>query len=224
MHHLKQYGMKLFLTSALLIGATLFSCAQKQNAKKNISKDMTTTTNGSTDTATFGTGCFWCTEAIFQELEGVIKSTSGYSGGHVANPSYKEVCTGTTGHAEVIQVLYDPAKISYDELLEVFWKTHDPTTLNRQGNDVGTQYRSVVFYHNATQKEKAEKYKAELDKSGAFDNPIVTEIAPYTQFYAAENYHQDYYNLNGSQPYCNFVIRPKVEKFQKVFKSKLKHE
>lgn len=216
--------MKLFLTSALLIGATLFSCAQKQNAKKNISKDMTTTTNGSTDTATFGTGCFWCTEAIFQELEGVIKSTSGYSGGHVANPSYKEVCTGTTGHAEVIQVLYDPAKISYDELLEVFWKTHDPTTLNRQGNDVGTQYRSVVFYHNATQKEKAEKYKAELDKSGAFDNPIVTEIAPYTQFYAAENYHQDYYNLNGSQPYCNFVIRPKVEKFQKVFKSKLKHE
>lgn len=219
--------MKIFFTTALLIGATLFSCAQKQNEKKNISKDMTTTTNGSpnttTDTATFGTGCFWCTEAIFQELEGVIKSTSGYSGGHVANPSYKEVCTGTTGHAEVIQVLYDPKKISYDELLEVFWKTHDPTTLNRQGNDVGTQYRSVIFYHNAEQKEKAEKYKAELDKSGAFDNPIVTEISPYTKFYAAEDYHQDYYNLNGSQPYCNFVIRPKVEKFQKVFKNKLKH-
>ena len=218
--------MKLFFTSALLIGATLFSCAQKQHAKKNISKDMTTTTNGSTtntDTATFGTGCFWCTEAIFQELDGVIKSTSGYSGGHVANPSYKDVCTGTTGHAEVIQVVYDPKKISYDELLEVFWKTHDPTTLNRQGNDVGTQYRSVIFYRNAEQKEKAEKYKAELDKSGAFDNPIVTEISPFTNFYAAEDYHQDYYNQNGSQPYCTFVIRPKVEKFQKVFKSKLKH-
>jgi peptide-methionine (S)-S-oxide reductase len=156
-------------------------------------------------------------------LDGVIKSTSGYSGGHVDNPTYKEVCNGTTGHAEVIQVVYDPKKITYDELLEVFWQTHDPTTLNRQGNDVGPQYRSVVFYHNNEQKEKAEKYKAELDKSGAFNNPIVTEISPYTKFYAAENYHQDYYNQNGSQPYCNIVIRPKVEKFQKVFKSKLKH-
>jgi len=219
--------MKLLFTGVLVTLATLFSCAQKQH-KKTISKDMTTTTNGSvnttTDTATFGTGCFWCTEAIFQQLEGVIKSTSGYSGGHVANPSYKEVCTGTTGHAEVIQVVYDPKKITYDELLEVFWQTHDPTTLNRQGNDVGPQYRSVIFYHNNEQKEKAEKYKAELDKSGAFNNPIVTEISPYSKFYAAENYHQDYFNQNGSQPYCNFVIRPKVEKFQKVFKSKLKHE
>jgi peptide-methionine (S)-S-oxide reductase len=187
---------------------------------------MTTTTNTvntATDTATFGTGCFWCTEAIFQQLDGVIKSTSGYSGGHVANPTYKEVCTGNTGHAEVIQVLYDPKKITYDELLEVFWQTHDPTTLNRQGADVGTQYRSVIFYHNNEQKEKAEKYKADLNKSGAFNNPIVTEISPYTQFYAAENYHQDYYEQNGSEPYCNIVIRPKVEKFQKVFKSKLKH-
>jgi len=226
-HLLKQHGMKLLFTGVLVTLATLFSCAQKQH-KKTISKDMTTTTNGSvnttTDTATFGTGCFWCTEAIFQQLEGVIKSTSGYSGGHVANPSYKEVCTGTTGHAEVIQVVYDPKKITYDELLEVFWQTHDPTTLNRQGNDVGPQYRSVIFYHNNEQKEKAEKYKAELDKSGAFNNPIVTEISPYSKFYAAENYHQDYFNQNGSQPYCNFVIRPKVEKFQKVFKSKLKHE
>jgi peptide-methionine (S)-S-oxide reductase len=223
---IKQNGMKLFLTGVLVTLATLYSCAQKQH-KKNISKDMTTNTNGSvnttTDTATFGTGCFWCTEAIFQQLDGVIKSTSGYSGGHVANPSYKEVCTGGTGHAEVIQVVYDPKKITFDELLEVFWKTHDPTTLNRQGNDVGPQYRSVVFYHNNEQKEKAEKYKAELDKSGAFNNPIVTEISPFTNFYAAENYHQDYYNQNGSQPYCNFVIRPKVEKFQKVFKLKLKH-
>ena len=219
--------MKLFLTGMLVTLATLFSCAQKQHIKKNLSKDMTTNTNGSvntpTDTATFGTGCFWCTEAVFQQLDGVIKSTSGYSGGQVANPSYKEVCTGTTGHAEVIQVVYDPAKITFDELLEVFWQTHDPTTLNRQGNDVGPQYRSVVFYHNNEQKEKAEKYKAELDKSGAFDKPIVTEISPFTKFYAAENYHQDYYNQNGSQPYCYFVIKPKVEKFQKVFKSKLKH-
>jgi peptide-methionine (S)-S-oxide reductase len=223
---LKQYGMKLFFTGVLLTCATLFSCAQKQNTKKNISKDMTTNTNSSnttTDTATFGTGCFWCTEAIFQQLDGVIKSTSGYSGGHVDNPSYKDVCTGTTGHAEVIQVVYDPKKITFDELLEVFWQTHDPTTLNRQGNDVGPQYRSVVFYHSEEQKEKAEKYKAELNKSGAFNDPIVTEISPYTKFYAAENYHQDYFNQNGSQPYCNFVIRPKVEKFQKVFKSKLKH-
>jgi len=218
--------MKLFFTGVLLTCATLFSCAQKQNTKKNISKDMTTNTNGSnttTDTATFGTGCFWCTEAIFQQLDGVIKSTSGYSGGHVDNPSYKDVCTGTTGHAEVIQVVYDPKKITFDELLEVFWQTHDPTTLNRQGNDVGPQYRSVVFYHSEEQKEKAEKYKAELNKSGAFNDPIVTEISPFTKFYAAENYHQDYFNQNGSQPYCNFVIRPKVEKFQKVFKSKLKH-
>lgn len=220
--------MKVFLTGVLVTIVSLFSCAQKQNAKKNISKekDMTTTTNTvntATDTATFGTGCFWCTEAIFQQLDGVIKSTSGYSGGHVANPTYKEVCTGNTGHAEVIQVVYDPKKITYDELLEVFWKTHDPTTLNRQGADVGTQYRSVIFYHNNEQKEKAEKYKAELNKSGAFNDPIVTEISPYTKFYAAENYHQDYYEQNGNEPYCNIVIRPKVEKFQKVFKSKLKH-
>jgi peptide-methionine (S)-S-oxide reductase len=224
---IKQYGMKLIFTSALVALATLMSCAQQQKEKKNMSKDMTTNTNGTvntaTDTATFGTGCFWCTEAIFQQLEGVEKVTSGYGGGHVANPSYKEVCTGTTGHAECIQVVYDPKKISYDELLEVFWQTHDPTTLNRQGNDVGTQYRSVIFYHNNEQKEKAEHYKAELDKSGAFNNPIVTEITAFTNFYPAENYHQDYYEQNGDQPYCALVIRPKVEKFQKVFKSKLKH-
>jgi len=175
-----------------------------------------------TETATFGTGCFWCTEAIFQELKGVLKVTSGYSGGTVKNPSYEDVCTGTTGHAECLQVVYDPAVISYDELLEVFWESHDPTSLNRQGNDVGTQYRSVIFYHNAEQKKKAEEYKAKLDKSGAYDKPIVTEISPYAAFYAAEDYHQDYYRLHGSQPYCTFVIRPKVEKFEMVFKDKLK--
>ena len=174
------------------------------------------------DVATFGNGCFWCTEAIFQQLKGVSKVESGYSGGHVENPTYKEVCSETTGHAEVLQITYDPDVISYTELLEVFWETHDPTTLNRQGNDRGTQYRSAVFYHNDEQKKLAEKYKKELDASGAWNDPIVTEITAFDKFYVAEDYHQNYYNLNGSQPYCSFVIRPKVEKFKKVFKDKLK--
>ena len=176
------------------------------------------------DTATFGTGCFWCTEAIFQELEGVEKVTSGYSGGSVPNPSYEQVCSKTTGHAECLNIMYNPKKITFDELLEVFWKTHDPTTLNRQGADVGTQYRSVVFYHNEQQRSKAAKYKAELDKSGAFSNPIVTAVEPFKNFYSAEKYHQDYYNNNGSAPYCYYVIRPKLEKFEKVFKNKLRHK
>ncbi|MDB5223013.1 MAG: msrA [Chitinophagaceae bacterium] len=179
-------------------------------------------TDTNIETATFGTGCFWCTEAIFQQLDGVIKVTSGYSGGHVANPTYEEVCNKTTGHAECLNIEYDKSKITFDELLEVFWKSHDPTTLNRQGNDVGPQYRSVIFYHTDEQKERAEKYKAELNESGVFDKPIVTEIEPFTIFYPAENYHQDYYNNNGAQPYCSYVIKPKVEKFKKVFKDKLK--
>ncbi|HTE31291.1 MAG TPA: peptide-methionine (S)-S-oxide reductase MsrA [Chryseolinea sp.] len=173
--------------------------------------------------ATFGSGCFWCTEAIFQNVDGVTKVESGYSGGKVKNPTYQEVCSGLTGHAEVIQLTYDPKKVTYDELLEIFWQTHDPTTLNRQGADEGTQYRSVVFYHDATQKQLAESYKKKLDSAGAFDNPIVTEIAPFTTFYKAEDYHQNYYNLNGSAPYCSFVIRPKLEKFKKVFAQKLKN-
>ena len=172
--------------------------------------------------ATFGSGCFWCTEAIFERLNGVVKVESGYSGGKVEDPTYEEVCSGTTGHAEVTQITYDPTKISYDELLEVFWKTHDPTTLNRQGNDVGTQYRSVIFYHNEEQKTLAEKYKIELNKSGAWENPIVTEISPFTKFYSAEGYHQDYYANNPNQGYCVFVIAPKLERFKKVFKDKLK--
>lgn len=179
-------------------------------------------TSVKTDTVTFGNGCFWCTEAIFQQVDGVISVESGYSGGHVENPTYKEVCTGTTGHAECLNIIYDPSKVTYDELLEIFWQTHDPTTLDRQGNDVGPQYRSVIFYHNEEQKEVAEKYKAALDKSGAFSSPIVTTFEPFTKFYKAENYHQNYYNENGSQPYCQFVVRPKVEKFKKVFKDKLK--
>ena len=174
------------------------------------------------ETATFGTGCFWCTEAIFQQLNGVIKVTSGYSGGHVENPTYEAVCDKTTGHAECLNIEYDKTKITFDELLEVFWKSHDPTTKNRQGNDIGPQYRSVIFYHNEEQKEKAINYKAELDKAGIFDKPIVTEIEPFTVFFPAENYHQDYYNINASQPYCSYVIRPKVEKIQKLFRNKLK--
>jgi peptide-methionine (S)-S-oxide reductase len=175
-----------------------------------------------TDTAIFATGCFWCTEAVFQELKGVSKVTSGYTGGTVPSPSYEQVCTGTTGHAEALEVVYDPSVISYKELLEVFWESHDPTSLNRQGNDVGTQYRSAIFYHNAAQKDEAVHYKEELNKSGAYNKPIVTEISPAGKFYPAEDYHQDYYRLHGSQPYCSFVIRPKVEKFEKVFKDKLK--
>ncbi|HQW85331.1 MAG TPA: peptide-methionine (S)-S-oxide reductase MsrA [Ferruginibacter sp.] len=181
-----------------------------------------TTSSNKLETATLGTGCFWCTEAIFQELKGVEKVTSGYSGGTVPNPTYEQVCSKTTGHAECLNILYNPAVISFDELLEVFWQVHDPTTLNRQGADVGTQYRSVIFYHNDEQKAKAQKYKVALDKSGAWANPIVTTLEPFTKFYPAENYHQNYYNNNTSQGYCQFVIRPKLEKFEKVFKSKLK--
>jgi len=172
--------------------------------------------------ATFGSGCFWCTEAVFQRIKGVEKVVSGYAGGQVKNPTYRQVCGGDTGHAEALQVEYDPAQISYPELLEIFWKTHDPTTLNRQGNDVGTQYRSVIFYHNEEQKRLAEEYKKKLDTAGIWDDPIVTEITPFTNFYPAEDYHQNYYNENPRQPYCSFIIRPKLEKLEKVFKDKLK--
>jgi len=184
--------------------------------------DNTIPAGAKRDTTTFGTGCFWCTEAVFQELKGVLSVISGYMGGTVENPTYEEVCTGTTGHAECLQVVYDPSVLSYDELLEVFWESHDPTQLNRQGNDVGTQYRSAIFYHTDEQKAKAEDYKERLNKEGAYPNPIVTEITAATTFYPAEDYHQNYYNDHGSQPYCYLVIRPKVEKFEKVFKDKLK--
>jgi peptide-methionine (S)-S-oxide reductase len=173
------------------------------------------------ETATFGAGCFWCVEAVFQRLKGVKTVVPGYTGGHVEHPTYGQVSSGTTGHAEVAQLTYDPQVISYPELLEVFWQTHDPTTLDRQGADVGPQYRSAIFYHTPGQKAFAEQYKQELDASGAFPRPIVTEIVPMDTFYEAENYHQNYYNLNSSQPYCSFVIAPKVEKLKKVFKDKL---
>ncbi|MDP2336299.1 MAG: peptide-methionine (S)-S-oxide reductase MsrA [Bacteroidota bacterium] len=178
--------------------------------------------SGQTETATFGGGCFWCTEAIFRSLKGVETVESGYSGGKLKNPTYKEVCTGETGHAEVIHITFDPKIISFRELLEVFWETHDPTTLNRQGADAGTQYRSAIFYHSPDQKDIAEKYKAELNKENVFEKPVVTEITAFDKFYKAENYHQDYFANNRSQSYCQFVIVPKLQKFRKIFKDKLK--
>ena len=218
--------MKLIYGIFGIFVAGILSCNTGQT--KQVGSEDTTTAiietkyEGMTDTATFGAGCFWCVEAVFQDLEGVISVASGYEGGKISKPTYKEVCSGLTGHAEVIELVYDPSKISYKELLEVFWQSHDPTTLNRQGNDAGTQYRSVIFYHNEEQKNLAEKYKSELNAAKAFDKPIVTEITPASAFYKAENYHQDYYNLNGSEPYCTFVIKPKVDKVKKVFGDKMK--
>lgn len=173
-------------------------------------------------TATFGGGCFWCTEAVFGILDGVEEVESGYMGGHVEHPTYQEVCTGATGHAEVIQVRYNPGTISYEELLNVFFTAHDPTTLNRQGNDVGTQYRSVIFYHDEDQQNSAISWITELNKQKTFSGTVVTEVAPASTFFKAENYHQDYFRLNGHEPYCALVINPKVEKIKKVFKEKLK--
>lgn len=207
----------------LLLLILAYSCAGAQQQNKQVARSINKSTKTTTmDTITFGAGCFWCVEAVFQQLNGVVSVISGYAGGKVENPSYKDVCTGTTGHAEVCQIIYDPTKITIEELLAAFWKSHDPTTLNRQGNDVGTQYRSVIFYHTDEQRVLAEKYKKELNASGAWDKPIITEISPFTKFYKAENYHQNYFNLNGEEPYCRYVIAPKVEKFKKVFKDKLK--
>ncbi len=174
------------------------------------------------ETVTFGAGCFWCVEAVFLQLEGVHKAISGYTGGTVENPDYRSICTGTTRHAEVVQIEFDPGVISFKDLLDVFWHTHDPTTLNRQGNDTGTQYRSAIFYHSDSQRNIAEISKAETDKSNLWNDPIVTEITPIDVFYPAEDYHQNYFELNPAQPYCQFVIHPKMKKFTKDFKDKLK--
>jgi peptide-methionine (S)-S-oxide reductase len=194
---------------------------QQNSLKKEIARNYM---DGKSESklATFGSGCFWCTEAIFQRLNGVDKVVSGYSGGHVDNPTYEQVCSGMTGHAESIQINYDSSKVSYDELLEVFWKIHDPTTKNRQGNDVGPQYRSVIFYHDAEQKKLAGAYKAKLEAEKIWDRPIVTEIVPFSKFWPAEDYHQNYYNNNSSKGYCTVVITPKIEKFRKIFKDRLK--
>jgi len=220
--------MKMLLQFvAMATGLVLMSCTSPKAEIIQKETDMNDNSiqegkKGGSDTVTFGAGCFWCIEAIFQQLKGVKTVVSGYSGGQREHPSYEQVCSGATGHAEVIQVTYDPAVISFVELMEVFWGVHDPTTLNRQGADIGTQYRSVIFYHNQEQQKLAEEYKDKLNKSGAFPNPVVTEISPMKAFYKAENYHQNYFNENGNQPYCSIVIRPKLEKFQKVFGDKMK--
>jgi len=174
------------------------------------------------EVATLGSGCFWCIEAIYQDLKGIEEVRSGFSGGHVANPKYQQVTAGTSGHAEVIQFYFDPKVISYSDILEIFWSTHDPTTLNRQGNDVGPMYRSAVFYHTDQQREQAQHFKNKLNEEKVFDKPIVTEITAFSNFYQAEDYHQNYYKLNVGQPYCQYVIKPKLDKFKKVFADKLK--
>ncbi|GAA4282368.1 peptide-methionine (S)-S-oxide reductase MsrA [Gaetbulibacter aestuarii] len=174
------------------------------------------------DVATFAGGCFWCTEAVFERLEGVEKVVSGYTGGQIKNPAYREICTGRTGHAEAVQIVYDPDKIYYTELLEIFFATHDPTTLNRQGNDVGTQYRSAIFYSDEHQKGAAEKFISFLEEEKEFDAPVVTEIVPLKVFYKAEDVHQNYYDNNQSQPYCQFIINPKIKKLKTYYADKLK--
>ena len=220
--------MKQNIFAAAMAILSLSTCAQQNkeipimDTKSNPSSSSPLTSSSVFDTATFGAGCFWCVEAQFQMLDGVIKVESGFSGGSVKNPSYREVCAGSTGHAEVCNIIYDAKKVSYEELLYAFWQSHDPTQLNRQGNDMGTQYRSAIFYHNENQKQLALEYKKKLNDEKVYDNPVVTEVSPFTIFYKAEDYHQNYFNQNGEESYCQFVVRPKVEKFRKVFKDKLK--
>lgn len=214
---------KIALIVTVLIVNMFPSCAGKPTHKEEkASKVELQSKAGLLDTATFAAGCFWCVEAQFQQLNGVDTVISGYTGGHVKNPSYKQVCTGNTGHAEAVNIIFDPKEVSFDELLEAFFVAHDPTQLNRQGNDVGTQYRSAIFYHNQEQKEKSLYYIKRLNEEQAYAKPIVTEVKPYGAFYVAEDYHQNYFNLNRNEGYCQFVIAPKLEKFQKVFKEKLK--
>lgn len=203
---------KFLILSALAI-ALIIGC-KAQKSVENM--------NEKTETVTLGAGCFWCVEAIFSRVNGVVKVESGYSGGHVVNPTYQEVCTGNTGHAEVVQVTFNPKIIPFAKILEIYFKTHDPTTLNRQGADIGTQYRSVIFYHNEEQKATAIEIKNQLDEAGIWDSPIVTAIEPFRNFFKAENYHQNYYEGNKNQPYCRMVITPKLEKFEKVFSNYLK--
>lgn len=211
---------------ALLFSMAVVSCdaqhTERTRSMDNAAANLFVKTNDSMEIATFGAGCFWCVEAVFQQIKGVDTVVSGYMGGKIPNPTYREICSGLTGHAEVIQIKFDPRVVGFADLLKVFWGTHDPTTLNRQGADVGTQYRSAVFYHNQQQRELAESIKKELDASGAYSNRIVTEITAATTFYKAEDYHQNYYRLNQEQPYCRFVIQPKMEKLDKVFSKYLK--
>jgi peptide-methionine (S)-S-oxide reductase len=210
----------------LILSFMLVSCQSSQEEIPKTEKNMENNTISNhlhTDTATFGAGCFWCVEAIFQQVDGVISVESGYSGGAIKNPSYREVCSGSTGHAEVCRIIFDTTKVTFDELLEIFWQTHDPTTLNRQGADIGTQYRSVIFYHSEFQKQRAEYFKTKLNEEKVFSRPVITEISPLTNYFKAEDYHQNYYNQNTEQGYCTMVIQPKLEKFKKAFSEKLKN-
>lgn len=194
------------------------SMSQSSHSESKLNSSLSPAPSGHTDTATFGAGCFWCVEAVFQQIKGVDTAISGFMGGGIAHPTYKEVCSGLTGHVEVVQITFDPAVVSFERLLEVFWKTHDPTTPNRQGADEGAQYRSVVFYHTPAQKESAEKIKAALNASHVFDAPVITGVEAAAAFYKAEDYHQNYFRENGEQAYCRAVVRPKVEKFETLFK------
>lgn len=208
-----KYLTKTSLIVILSMGVTINMFSQKRHLIKEQMK---------TETATLGAGCFWCTEAIFDRVDGVISVEPGYTGGNTSNPTYEEICTGTTGHAEVAQIIFNPERVTFQDLLEIFWKIHDPTTLNRQGADVGTQYRSVIFYHDDLQKQLAEQYLNVLSESNIWPNPIVTQIEPLGDYYPAENYHRDYYDKNPNNQYCNFVITPKIKKFEEVFSDRLK--
>ena len=214
-------SIKLF---SLVLSFAFSSCTAKEKpiVREEFKEPIKIKTQEGMEIATFAGGCFWCTEALFLEVKGVQKVVSGYIGGTVKNPSYREISTGTTGHAEAIQITFNPKEVAFEDLLEMFFGTHDPTTLNRQGADVGTQYRSEVFYHSQEQKDKVEKYIELLEKEKLYSNPIVTKVSSATIFYPAEDYHQNYYNQNSSQGYCQMVIAPKLEKLRKYYKSKLK--
>lgn len=216
----------LRLITAIAAMAATIGCAEANNQPPSFSSKEPARMNASTkhEVATLGGGCFWCVEAVFELVDGVVSVESGYTGGSVKDPTYKQVCEGTTGHAEVCRVTFDPAVISYADILQVFFAAHDPTTLNRQGNDVGTQYRSVIYTHSQQQDSTSRQYIRQLTESKTWPDPIVTEISPASVFYKAEDYHQNYFEQNGSQPYCAFVVRPKVEKFKKQFKDKLRSD
>lgn len=219
-NRMRYTGRWLFLS--VLVSLSSIARANLNNVlnASKINKEMII----ETDTATFAAGCFWCVEEQFKQLDGVISVISGYTGGNVANPDYRQVCSGTTGHAEACNIIYNPSKITYDELLAAFFVAHDPTQLNRQGNDIGTQYRSAIFYHNEDQKKLAKFYIKRLNDENVYNNEIVTEVTSYGMFYKAEDYHKNYYENNMNTPYCQRVIKPKLEKFRKVFKDKLKHK
>lgn len=219
----KLFKDRMIRHTCLLLVIPFLCFVQSLRAANMVRPILNTQLAARYDTATFAGGCFWCVEAQFKQLAGVISVTSGFTGGHVAHPTYRQVCTGQTGHAEACNIVYDPSKISYKDLLAAFFVAHDPTTLNRQGNDVGTQYRSAIFYHNNEQKREAAFYIRRLNEEKAYGKDVVTEVVPYTVFYKAEGYHQDYYANNQQVPYCQLVIQPKLEKFKKVFKEKLKN-